>query len=156
MSGVQEYQTGRFTFSSREVPLADATAPDLAAWRDGFVAFSSRETRLQAFQESGLALTWERIDQESGYVMEINLWRDQDGVLEELCMERTDCGFLVQEWKLETTAPAEQGNCYYREVQCRPRQGTASNIFTGSSVPCMEIVHPETRMHVFMSRGEWT
>ncbi len=150
------FQAGHFTFSTREIPLADTAPPNPAEWGDGFVAFSALEMRLKAFQDSGLALTWDRIDQEHGYVMEINLWRDRDGVLEELCMERTDRGFLVQAWKLETEVQTGQGNCSFREVACKPRQGTASEIFPASTVPCMEVVHPETRMHVFMSKGEWS
>ncbi len=156
MSDGQQYEMGIFTFSTREVPLTEAAQPNLNEWLDGFVAFSALEMRLSAFLNSGMPLTWERIDQEHGYVMEINLWRKRDGVLEELCMERTDRGFLVQEWMLETSPQSDQSNCYFREVACKPRKGTASEIFSASTVPCMEVVHPETRMHVFMSRGEWS
>ncbi len=145
------YKPGYFYFSSQEKPVQDDSFPDPAGWDDGFVAYSSSEVRLGDFLKNGAVFGCGHVSQKAGYIMEVNLWKEQGSVLEEICLERTDDNILEQKWTLEMNPSAEQANCYFRETEAIFREGTESKIFSGT-LKCVEVIQPDTRMHVFMSR----
>lgn len=146
-----QYRQGHFSFISREIPVQDDSFPDPAGWDDGFVAYSSREERLGQFLKNNAVLSCGHVSQEDGYIMEVNLWKEQGTVLEEVCVERLDGSLLEQKWTLEMDPSPEKANCYFRETEAVFREGIKDKIFSGT-LTCVEVIQPDTRMHVFMSR----
>ncbi len=147
-----QYRQGHFSFISREIPVQDYSFPDPANWDDGFVAFSSREERLGVFLKNNAVLSCAHVSPQDGYIMEVNLWKKQGNMLEEVCVERLDDSVLEQKWTLEMEPSPEQTNCYFQETEAIFREGTKDKIFSGN-LKCVEVIQPDTRMHVFMSRG---
>ncbi|WP_028575718.1 hypothetical protein [Desulfonatronovibrio hydrogenovorans] len=146
-----QYRQGYFNFISREIPVQDYSFPDPAGWDDGFVAYSAREERLGDFLKNNAVLSCGHVSQKDGYIMEVNFWREKNSVLEEVCIERLDGSVLEQRWTLEIEPAPEKANCFFRDVETMVRNGTESGIFSGA-MDCVEVIQPDIRMHVFMSR----
>jgi len=126
-------------------------------WDNGYLAFSNREilyADLPAGRLSAALLRDRVTDLEGieGYLMEIDLWRNCDGRLEELVAERADCGWQVQQWTLRTDVAEDEGNCWYRPAATRPG-GHHHGRELFEQLSTIEVVWPERRLNIFLGRG---
>jgi len=125
-------------------------------WEDGYVAFSRGECRWCDIPEDRRAGLWnERVSGirgVEGYLMELNLWRSEAGVNEEICIERQDSDFYCQYWRLDTKQQ-EETNCYYRHAETIRRDlvGRRKAIFKSDLVQTIEVIAPENRLHFFIT-----
>ena len=153
----------KFEFGKLEI-IVEKVEPEQASdralpgeWDDGFAAFSNREKPLAKLEPSPERLFWDRRDTfgMEGWLMEANLWRNKDGLYEEICLEREDDGIFVQHWKLATGVAEEAADCLYRTVELvagKPVQ-RGGDVFTDGRIRAMEIVYPKSRLHIFMTIG---
>ncbi len=131
---------------------------DLSDWDDGYLAFSNCELRLDEKIKTHNLLSLSQGNVKSlnllnaeGYLMEIDLWRQRDGIVEEISLEREAHGWWYQGWKLDTKNTAEP-NCYYRSHNGMVRQGKTP-IFKDGDISSIEIIAPDKRLHFFISTG---
>ncbi len=127
---------------------------DLNDWNDGYIAFSNDEIRVQHIKNRSLKDMLngrvEGINGIEGYLIEIDLWRNKDGIYEELSIEREDREFLYQGWKLYTQLKENQKhNCYFRVVDTYARAN--SKIFKDNELKSIEVIFPEHRLHFFIT-----
>jgi len=140
--------------------LADLVSGD---WRGGYVAFANGERRLDQLSGSNMdsELLSRRVQDlpgrlkepgnTGGYVTEIDLWRQDGDVLEEIAAEREEDTYTVQHWRLDT-APAGEINCRYREADTIA--GSYRGRLYSGCLTTVEVVWPEQRLNFFITRGE--
>jgi hypothetical protein len=87
-----------------------------------------------------------------GYLMELNLWRQLETAIEEICIEREDHGFVCQRWCLKK-APKGEENCYYREAATlvRPPISEIKQVF--QKLETIEVIQWKHRLHFFLTKG---
>lgn len=135
---------------------------NLSDWKDGYIAFSNWEYRLNndikklSLQEiMGKQLKNNKIScikEAEGYLMEINLWKQTNGVYEEISIEREDSGFLAQHWRLSTKESEGSKPCYYRDADTQPRANL--KLFEKKELKSIEVIEPENRLHFFITTSE--
>lgn len=157
--GLIEYEV----LSGQEIGAALARVGAFSEWSDGYLAFSNDEKRLdesvkrlemgdlfsRKFKRGDVA----SLPNAEGYLMEVGLWCELGGILEEICVEREDMGFHIQKWTLHRD-PSESNSglaCYYRYVDVLPRKNT--RIFKEGLKRACEVVVPEKRLHFFITYG---
>ena len=127
---------------------------------DGFIAFANVEKRLD--QLSGITLDEqflaERVgglDSVEGYVTELNLWRQNGGLLEELAAEREEDTYALQLWLLDTSPASGTGNCWHREsaTKAGSHHKDGNRLYSGD-LASVEVVWPEKRLNFFITRGK--
>lgn len=163
----KNFREGRITYTV-EFEKSDALSciGDLKDWQGGYIAFSNKEfslknAELKSFVENHGEEIQKVIDKKAkdipalkdtesgGYIMEIDLWRHEHDVYEEIAIEREDRGFLYQCWRLEPRqAENESVRCYWRKVNTSPRD---NSIFKGESLRSVEVIWPEKRLHFFIT-----
>lgn len=154
------FQDGILLYQADQVSI-DGGVPNLSEWDDGFIAFSDGEIRLdQAREVVPEHLFADRVAENkpfSGYVMEVDLWRQREGAFEELVLEREDSGLYRQYWKLRPSAEAGETNCYFRTAATRRRSPIErASVFATDDLRCLEVIHPENRLHFFIPIGRKT
>jgi hypothetical protein len=160
----QDFAEGFMEIQVRTISPDDNQAGlPLKDWDDGFLAFADTEKRLSAFKSPDSILLWNIRTPygQEGWLMEADLWRTHNGVLEEICMEREDDGLLMQHWKLHTVIPktnqaSDCGDiCYYRPVKLSLQHalGERQSLWTEKTIDCMEIIHPSARLHIYLTTG---
>jgi hypothetical protein len=155
----EHFREGFLVYEAGPVDEADIDL-DLAKWDDGYLAFSTAETRLSGirdrFKKEWLEGEIDPFEAFDGYLMEIDLWRKSGGVFEELVLEREDDGFKRQYWRLSTDPGNEKPNCYWQEAFTRARKPIgAERIFNEESddLRTIEVVWPKHRLHFFITAG---
>lgn len=154
------FKEGKLTYTT----AAEMTPEDLSTllaggWADGFVAFAASEKRLNdledvAFDPRFLSERAQGISGAEGYVTEINLWRKNAKVHEEVAAERQENTWYVQHWILSTDTVGDGATCWYRDAQTR----TGSHHMGGKRLfsdrlATIEVVWPEKRLNFYITRG---
>lgn len=139
----EEFQPGKVMFSMEE--LSEPRAIEPSRWHDGYLAFSSEEFSLEEIVQRGIdidgLLKNAKIEGIDGYLMELDLWRSDGDLYEELYMERTDMGWYIFTVVLDTKAPRQEANCYWRRANT-------------SALKSIEVVVPQWRLHFFITTSE--
>lgn len=123
-----------------------------ADMKQGYAAFSKGEIRLP---DAGLVVNADLLNERTalkdcdGYLMELNLWKNEGTIFEEIAVERTDEGFLTQEWKLDISE-IEQGNCWYR---FRKHPVLENSRLYKDKIETIETIMPKHRLHFFITRS---
>lgn len=150
------FRNGNINYAAETVDPAElAQQIEAAKWADGFIAFAASENRLKDVNQPLTAEFLEtRINQELGYVTEINLWRREGNILHEIAAERVNDRFFVQTWLLDS-APIEKGNCWHKDAETRAgsHHKDGNRLFSGI-LNTVEVVWPEKRLNFFITRGE--
>lgn len=130
----------------------------LSDWADGYLAFSNTEKRLSDLKTHNLPDLFSKgLSGVEGYLMEVDLWKNKNGIYEEVSIEREDDYLLLQMWTLDATS--QMKNCYYRKVETIPRGSTLQPTrslqptFKDKDLNSLEVVFPEKRLHFFISAG---
>ncbi|RMG04484.1 MAG: hypothetical protein D6726_03275, partial [Nitrospirae bacterium] len=161
MKGQEGFQKGFLIYEVLQVETPVSVNPD--QWDDGYLAYSTVEERLSAVKGKDKDLktlfSSHTGDSGRGYLMEADLWRERDGVYEEMSIEREDGNFLIQTWRLYGSAetPPEQGalRCFYRHTKTMPRGlSLERGLFKEEELKSIEVVVPERRLHFFITVKE--
>ncbi len=158
-----EFSKGNISYTVTCGVSPEALADLLSGvWKGGYVAFANGERRLDQLGGSAIdaALLSRRVQElpdrlkepgnTEGYVTEIDLWRQEGAVLEEIAVERKENSFTVQHWRLNTT-PADAGNCLYREANTLA--GSYRSRLYNGRLATVEVVWPDQRLNFFITRG---
>lgn len=153
----RDFRNGRLEYEAGPVD-AGAVDLDLSQWEDGFLAFSTAEVRLSGirdrFRKDWLEGEIDPFEAFDGYLMEIDLWRKNGGVFEELVLEREDDGFYRQYWRLSTDPSVEAPNCFWQEAGTRVREPIdTAPLFSGGDLRSIEVIMPTHRLHFFITAG---
>ncbi|MBF0564915.1 MAG: hypothetical protein HQK89_06705 [Nitrospirae bacterium] len=156
--------------SGMEIDEVAKHTGELSEWSngDGYIAFSNRECRLNDFLNNSPGLSLKDLlakRDTTGYLMEIGLWREKNGTVEEICIEREDSGFHFQNWILYKEVKKGSGEggcvlCYYRSVETLPREkplpreNTILSSGDEKSIRSYEVVLPEKWLHFFIIAGK--
>jgi hypothetical protein len=146
------YITWRLQKKSKEQILNDSI--DLSVWDDGYIAFSNQELRLNQVQMDFKTLLASEPVNKNGYLMEIDLWRHENEMYEELSIERDDDGFLCQTWTLNVKLCQEiTPNCFYRKVNTLTRHNVQGGnaVFDREQLKSIEVVMFEKRITLFLT-----
>ncbi|MBF0592522.1 MAG: hypothetical protein HQL02_10590 [Nitrospirae bacterium] len=158
---MSDFKDGHLCYTLTPLVSGDLVSELLEQWQgDGYIAFSKVERRLSKLDMSVLAAIIASPEQhrgDKGYLMEIDLWQDKDGVYEEVSIEREDKGFFYQQWWLDTTLQ-EAPNCYWRMASTLARGNkdadNKNTVFPpGRPVETVEVICPQQRLHFFITRG---
>ncbi len=143
--------------------VVDFTKYDWSLWDDGFLAFSNDERRFDNTSHPAqipLLLSGDKQKTPNGYLMELDLWRTPlQGVFRELVLEREGTSFFLQDFTLCKTPPdGQKPNCYFADAETRPIKRDANkpgkrSLFESNEVNSIEVVVPDTRLHVFITTG---
>jgi len=159
MNSDDDFKSGGLVYEADFQDPAPAEL-DLSQWRDGYVAFSRGEKRISELGgvdvESLLSKGSENIPGAQGIVIEIGLWRNDNGVFEEVSIEREDGGFFRQYWRLSEEADGEEADCYFRHAGTRARKGINRPGLFGDEgdLNAVEVIVPKKRLHFYITRGE--
>jgi hypothetical protein len=129
---------------------------ELSQWEQGYLAFSQTEEMFDKSTAKGLYALLDKSGKiespDKGYLMEVNLWKQDRQCLYEIAIEREDRGFFVQRWQLHTqgTPAADQMLCYYRE---RPMLARANTVLKNQQLQACEVICPQHRLHFFLTKG---
>ena len=155
-----DFEEGKIKYSVKSgVTPADLAAElSVAKWADGFIAFANNEKRLgEVQQELSEKLLSDRIngwiEGAEGYVTEVNVWRSNGSIHEEVAAEREENTFYVQRWKLETDPANGSGDiCWYREAntQAGSHHKDDKRLFS-DALKTIEVVWPEKRLNFFIT-----
>ncbi len=136
-----------------------ASLVDIEAFREGggYIAFSNCEKRLNEIPHKDTSIKdlfvdrCDAIQGVEGFLMEIGLWRDNDGVFEEISIEREDHGFLFQRWTLAKSPDKVKGvECFFRNINTTVRSSRCS-IFAEGELGTIEVICPGKRLHFFIT-----
>jgi len=157
------FNKGNLSYTVTRGVTPEALAGMLAgAWRGGYVAFANGERRLDQLAGAiDTAFLSRRVQDlpgrlkdpgnTGGYVTEIDLWRQEGALLEEIAAEREEDSFIVQHWRLDT-APADAGNCLHRAADTQA--GAYRGRLYSGRLATVEVVWPERRLNFFITRGD--
>lgn len=157
---INGFSKGELKCDIRKAVSAEELSKMLAGeWRDGYVAFANGEKRIAELAGIPLDATFltqrinGRISGIEGYVTELNLWRINGQVVEEIAAEREENSFYLQHFTLETK-PETGGNCWHRDADTRPgsHHKGGRHLFR-DKLSSVEVVWPEKRMNIFITRG---
>lgn len=143
--------------------ISDFNKYDWSLWDDGFLAFSDHEIRFDKQSDPGRIpslLSGDNQKTANGYLMELNLWRaSSQGIFRELVLEREGESFFVQDLTLYKTPPeGKKPNCYFADADTRPpeinpKKTKRKSLFELNQLGSIEVVVPESRLHVFLTTG---
>lgn len=158
-----EFQDGYLVYEVKVISEPGSLPPILKQhWDDGYVAFSRGEIRWNNFLKNFSGKWTDLLTQRhfmkgiEGYIMEIDLWRDEAGILyEELSLEREDGGFLFQLFKLHvdkaTLGTDHAFECYYRYCRHAYTISRAKPIFNTGELSFVEVIVPDYRLNIFLT-----
>ncbi|MCX7966015.1 MAG: hypothetical protein N2596_05265 [Syntrophorhabdaceae bacterium] len=146
--GLFQYNTLKGDFN-----LIKGEIKDLKEWDDGYLAFSNKEIRIAHVDVSLDSLSGRVngiIPGIEGYLMEANLWRTKDGIIEEMYIERDGNKFYLEKWILFKTPDTNKGGfkCFYREADTLVNE---RGIFKRDHISAIEVIVPEARLDIFLT-----
>lgn len=153
------FKKGKLTYNAAS-GITPAQVAELVAgsWKGGYVAFANGEKRLDELGDIQLNAPFltDRVTGcagVEGYVTELNVWRSDGRVLEEIAVEREDNSYYVQTFHLDMCAQSEE-NCLYREAATKAgsHHKDGRRIYSGE-LKTVEVVWPEKRLNIFITRG---
>ena len=158
---VNEFLEGTLVYTAAGgITPADLAHKLAGAWQDGYVAFAASEKRLAELKGiapdvSFLSGRVQNLDGAEGYVTELNLWRRDGAILEEIAAEREENTFHVQTWRLDTAPATGSGNCWHRPAATRSgsHHKAGRRLFSGE-LAGVEVVMPQQRLNFYITRGE--
>jgi hypothetical protein len=131
-------------------------------YKDGYLHFSQHAERWERDKISVMNMISER-HANKGYLMEAGLWGEKDSKHYELCIERTDSGWRIEDIQFSMSeVQQEEGwnRCFYRETMVFPIPRDPKKLpFSSSSrkgsgkFRVIEIIIPEYRLNIFMTQG---
>ncbi len=151
-----QYKKGKLTYRVYEKMSVDELISLISSeWDDGFLAFSKGEIRLKDIPTGTdlkkLFSETHTTGQYEGYLMEAGLWRQSDGVLEEIAIERDGTKFFVQLFRLLKDENSTEGMpCYFRE-NVNVRATGQSKLFQSKDLSATEVIMPEYRLHIYIT-----
>ncbi|MEE4358313.1 MAG: hypothetical protein V2I97_17720 [Desulfococcaceae bacterium] len=159
-----EFSKGFLSYKSGMKNASDIDI-DFPQWKDGYIAFSNTEKRLKHTDIS--EITYADPVPGIGYVMEIDLWKKDKDVWEEIALEREDKGFFYQHWKLFGNGKTDDPDlekadcCFWRMADTLVRKPVRkdSSIFGDTKkndlvLKTIEVICPQHRLHFFITAGE--
>lgn len=158
-----EFQNGYLIYDVKIVSDPMYILPVLKEhWYEGYVAFSKGEMRWSSFVQN-FSGEWDKLLEGrhslkgvEGYIMEINLWRDEAGIIyEEFSLEREDNGFFSQRFQLhtdkDTVGERKAMECYYRYCKNAFTITRSKPLFKTGDLNFIEIVVPDFRLNIFLT-----
>lgn len=155
---VNGFKEGKLTYTVRSGVTAEALAPMVSGkLGNGFIAFATSEHLFAALNGKSLDARFlgERVQGlagAEGYVSEVNLWRKDGAVLEEIAAEREENTFYVQEWRLEMAPIAGSGDCWYRAAATSSgsHHKGGKRLFSGE-LKSIEVIQPDKRLNFYLT-----
>jgi hypothetical protein len=135
-----EFREGFAEFTIKEGLLEDFKELLTSRWDEGFIGWSEKD---EDYSPSMNLLSLLNEKSPSGYVMEIDLWRSNNGIYEEFVLERLVQGFRFHIIKLVTDGYSN-GNCYWRKTKLFKREGKAIQ-------PAIEVIIHEYRIILYLT-----
>jgi hypothetical protein len=150
------FTKGQLIYTVASITPAELAAKTDGIWKDGYVAFANSEKRLSQLPNSMDADFFSQrvqaVPGAEGYVTEINLWRKNGSVIEEIAVERDENRFYLQHWLLETSPKNGTGNCWYKaaKTEAGSHHNKGRRLFNGS-LKSIEVVWPEKRLNFYLT-----
>jgi len=154
-----EFKKGLLVYKATSMSPGELAAIINGSWKDGYVAFATTEKRLNqlsiAMDEVFFRERIQGVTGAEGYVTEVNVWRTDKSIIEEIAAEREENSFYVQHWLLETDPTSGTENCWHSEADTKAgaHHNNDKRLFNGS-LKSMEVVWPEKRLNFYLTTGE--